>query len=383
MKLGETLVKKGLLTKAQLEVALKSHLIFGGHLGTNLIETGLLDEDTLGEVLATSAGVPYVASHLLTEIRPSTISTFPNRIAEEYRAIPFKIEDNALHVAFVDPRDLRSLDAVKFATGRNVVAWIAPEVRILQALERYYGVERRARYIRLDHRLHAPQQVSRADRRAAPSSPTHEDPRYLSAQDSEAMFGYGRPWQDVADELFKGDSAESSPPKTLMSLPELAERYGRADSRDDLARTALEFAAGRTHRMLLMFVRANWATVWIERGFTIPDVARSGAKFDVTTEALFRALMENDHYFGALPKDKEARAFYDRLGVAAPTELLLIPIYVNDQLVAAALADGGPKGRIEGEVLDLRKAFRLFSTALLMVALRKTLRDVARPLAHT
>ena len=174
MKLGEILIKKGVLTEAQLELALQSQLIFGGHLGTSLIETGMLDEDTLGEVLASFSGVPYAARHLLAHIRPAAIKAVPRKIAEEYRVVPIRLEGTSVHLAFVNPRDLGALDALKFATGRNVVAWIAPEVRIYQALEKYYGVARRARYIKLDCRLDEPRHVSPARDVAAPIPSTDE-----------------------------------------------------------------------------------------------------------------------------------------------------------------------------------------------------------------
>jgi hypothetical protein len=38
MKLGERFIQQGLLTPARLESALKAQLIFGGHLGTVLLE---------------------------------------------------------------------------------------------------------------------------------------------------------------------------------------------------------------------------------------------------------------------------------------------------------------------------------------------------------
>ena len=43
MKLGTALVKEGVITPEQLEEALKAQVIFGGKLGTNLIELGYLD----------------------------------------------------------------------------------------------------------------------------------------------------------------------------------------------------------------------------------------------------------------------------------------------------------------------------------------------------
>ena len=381
MKLGEILIERGVLTRTQLDLALKAQLIFGGHLGTSLIETGLLDEDTLGQVLSSSAGVPYAPRHLLAHVRPAAIKAVPKKIAEEYSVVPIRLEGTSVHLAFVNPRDLRALDALKFATGRNVVAWIAPEVRVLQALEKYYGVARRARYIKLDYRLDEPRRASAVCDEAAPIPPTDEA-SFLSSSEPDAAIGYGRPWQEVANELFGLDSAEREPPASLMSIPELAERYCRAESRGDLARAVLDFTAGRADRMLLMFVRGNRASVWEDRGFGLSDGVRSDAAFEVTSEAVFRLLMGNDYYYGALPKDEEILSFYARLGTHAPAELLLIPIHVNDHLVALALADGGLKGRIEGDVDEFLKAFRLFSTAVLMVALRKNLRDVARPVTR-
>jgi hypothetical protein len=43
MKLGEILIRDGVLTKRQLDIALKAQLLVGGHLGTNLIELGYVD----------------------------------------------------------------------------------------------------------------------------------------------------------------------------------------------------------------------------------------------------------------------------------------------------------------------------------------------------
>ena len=252
-------------------------------------------------------------------------------------------------------------------------------MRILQALETYYGAERRARFIKLDHKLAERPQSSPARGKAARATPK-DDFVSFAPVDPQTEFGYDRPWQEVAEEHFGRDFAEHDPPKPMMSLPELAESFCRADSRDDLARAALDFGAGRAHRMLLMIVRTNRASVWQERGFSLADGVRSDAQFDVTTDALFRTLLGNDHFYGALPTNDEARSFFDRLGVAAPAELVLVPIHVNDRLVAAALADSGPKGRMEGDVHDFLRAFRLFSTAVLMVALRKNLRDAAQPL---
>lgn len=396
MRLGEILMEQGLLTEQQLEMALTSQLLCGGHLGTSLIELGFLDEGTLGTILSKASGVPYARPELFENIAMPTINTVSRKVAKAYEVVPLKLTDNAVHLALVDPKNLQSLDELSFAIGRRVIPWIAPEVRIFQALERYYGLKRRARYVALDSRLNktvrpSPRRPAEVSYDLGDAEPVSMDEAlsngYFSEEGQDASYGFGRPWREIAEELESRESAalamkSSRPAGSLMSIPELAERYCQAGSRDDLAWAALDFGAGRAERMLLMFVRGNCASVWQERGFSLPDGTRRNATFEVTSEALFRLPMGNDHYHGALPPSDECRSFYRTLGVDAPAELLLAPIHVNDHLVAAALADGGTQGRIHGEADEFVKAFRLFSTAVLMVALRKQLRDNACPVTR-
>jgi hypothetical protein len=381
MKLGELLIRMGVLNDAQLKLALERQLVFGGHVGTSLIEMGMVDEETLGQALSRSTGVPYAPRHFLDHVDPEAIKTVPRKLAETYQAVPIKVEHRSVHLAFVNPKDLTALDALRFATGRSIVAWIAPEVRVLWALETYYGVTRRARYIKLDPRLDQPQLPPRP---AEYTPPSHYigSTGALTPTEHDATYGLGRPWQEVADELFGLDCPEIDQRDAVMSLPGLADRYCRAESRDDLARAALDFTTGRASRALLMFVRANQASVWEERGIGGSNATRRAATFEVTAEPIFRLLMGSDHFFGVLPEDREILSFYSRMEMEPPKELLLIPIHVNDHLVAVALIDGGANGRIEGEVVEFTKAFRLFSSAVLMVALRKNLREAARPMAR-
>jgi len=60
MKVGNMLVKHNIITEAQLEEALRNQVIFGGKIGTNLIELGYISADKLAEFLSKSKGVPAV-----------------------------------------------------------------------------------------------------------------------------------------------------------------------------------------------------------------------------------------------------------------------------------------------------------------------------------
>src|SRR5262245_2306824 len=171
-RIGERLIEKGLITETQLEAALKAQLIVGGHLGTCMIELGLLDEASLGKALSESYGVPYAPAEVLEDVPESTIRVVPRKIAEEYRVVPFRVQQKTLHMAMVNPASLHALDTLSFATAMRIVPWVAPEIRIYQALERYYGVARRVRYIGICQSLDSPFSGSQGSKSAMDSAVT-------------------------------------------------------------------------------------------------------------------------------------------------------------------------------------------------------------------
>ena len=149
MRLGEMLLAHEMIDERQLKAALDAQLIYGGHLGTCLIELGYLDVETLGNTLSQSFKVNHVHRETIENLPSQIVGVLPKRLVERHCAVPFQLNDNVLHVAMIDPRNLLALDELSFASGYRVEAWVAPEVVIVHAMERHYGVARKLRHIRL------------------------------------------------------------------------------------------------------------------------------------------------------------------------------------------------------------------------------------------
>ncbi|WNG16088.1 hypothetical protein [Cystobacter fuscus] len=146
--LGAHLVRKGLLTQTQLDEALKSQLIYGGSLGTNLVELGMLDLATLGQALSDTYHFPLVTEAELAAVTTQTVALLRPELARHHLAFPLVVEGRRLRVAMAEPQDPRHVDALAFATGMRIVPSILPEPRLLQVLERHYGITRPVRPIR-------------------------------------------------------------------------------------------------------------------------------------------------------------------------------------------------------------------------------------------
>ncbi|MDH3454782.1 MAG: general secretion pathway protein GspE, partial [Desulfuromonadales bacterium] len=81
VKLGELLIKRNFLTQAQLEEALQAQVIFGGKLGTVLIEMGLITEDKLAEILANLIGMPCAKPGQMQDIPEHIIKIISPELA--------------------------------------------------------------------------------------------------------------------------------------------------------------------------------------------------------------------------------------------------------------------------------------------------------------
>ena len=153
MRLGEFFVSKGIISNAQLEEALRGQLIFGGHLGTCLLEMGYIEEDVLGRSLSELFGVGYAPPHLFDNIPRAAIERLPRRLVEKHFAVPFDLRERNLDVGLIDPRNLPALDELAFATG------LATELVVAEIVARPRAAEI-VRHVRdddaavADHRLH-------------------------------------------------------------------------------------------------------------------------------------------------------------------------------------------------------------------------------------
>lgn len=144
-KIGQILIRRGKITAAQLRDALRTQQFFGGYLGSHLINLGFIDEASLGETLSEIYRVPFAPYESIRLAKPETIAKIPADLAQRLRVIPLHIDGNRIHLAMLNPRDAAAVKEVTAVTGLIVAPWVAPEFRIVHALDRHYRVRREKR----------------------------------------------------------------------------------------------------------------------------------------------------------------------------------------------------------------------------------------------
>jgi hypothetical protein len=151
-RLGELLVAAKLLTPEQLEQALRAQVMWGGRLGTNIIELGFLDLDQLSDALGRQHGMPAALARHFDMTNAALQRKLSPEFAERYAAVPLmQVASGRVVVASIgrmEPRGIAILADELESTPANIVISVAAELRIRYHLERAFGIPRGARFLR-------------------------------------------------------------------------------------------------------------------------------------------------------------------------------------------------------------------------------------------
>jgi len=137
-RLGDILIREGVVTPAQLDEALKYQGVHGGRLGSALVKLNLANEDDITEVLSNQFGVPSVNLSSF-DIEESVLKLIPAEVARKYMLIPISRTGASLTIAMADPSNVFAQDDIKFMTGYHVEPVVTSENAIRKAIEKYFG----------------------------------------------------------------------------------------------------------------------------------------------------------------------------------------------------------------------------------------------------
>ena len=131
--IGECLRQAGIVTEADLQLALVEHKRSGERLGSVLIRMGLATERQIAKALAYQLGFPYVD---LAETPPdaAAVVLIPKDVALARNCIAVAVEKKILTVAMSDPLMFTLVQDLEFRTGYRVKQAVATRDEIIEAI---------------------------------------------------------------------------------------------------------------------------------------------------------------------------------------------------------------------------------------------------------
>jgi type IV pilus assembly protein PilB len=137
-RIGDLLLREGLVTQDQLNKALQEQRHNGTRVGYNLVKLGYVKETDLTRMLARQHKMPAVD---LTKFQVDAriAKLIPGELALKHSVLPLKRDGRTLTVAMSDPATLSVLDDIKFITRLDIFPVIAGEFTLRNQIEKFYA----------------------------------------------------------------------------------------------------------------------------------------------------------------------------------------------------------------------------------------------------
>ena len=346
-KIGELLIQHKLITQQQLDEALKAQRMYGGKLGTNLVEKGFLDDTKLAQFLAKQFQMPSATFGDFEAISPEILKLVNREIATRKKIIPLRMEKKLI-VAISDPNDLDVIDEISFQSGKGVQVVVAPEIWIVAALERYYNVARDIRFIRV------------ADSVIAPG--------FEEMEDRISIVPVG--------EEIKAESYRS-----VVPMPTYVERLITTKSKEDVFDALLDFLGPVFPRMAVFVNRGKAYSGWVIRGFAMRARDFATVQIPSSEETALKELFDTGaEYHGRLssmPQNAQALA---PLNLPDTQRIHMFPVPFKGKSIAAILgvSEGEQEDISEGTIGTVNLACQKAGMALEMLHLQKKIEDLPK-----
>lgn len=316
----DMLLNADLINRDQFEEALRNRVLYGGKIGTSLIELGYISEEELARFLSDKLSVPYVNQDQLLHIPQKVIELLPRELALKYGAIPLSLEKKRLSLVMSDPADLIAIDEISFITGYSIRPLITPEVRLIQALGIYYQTPVDFRFQKVIDRIEA-EQIDLIEPLDEELSPTNLDE--ASLDEVEIVEGAG--WSERI---------------RFFAPSELSKGLARADSREEIADLVIAYLAGRFERAAIFMIRNDSATGWKGVLNQEPIIEITEICIPLGEPSVLKTVVDGAGlYLGPFTDTPMNRKLLEGMGGGRPKSVLLAPLIVSGRIVTILYAD--------------------------------------------
>jgi len=341
----EQLVSTGVLTRQMAEKVLSHAGQNGMATSISLLTLTTLGEDCLAQFLSRQLDRPCFEPRRMQELPPVLREFLSIDQALKYRVLPLRLEQQGLVVAMADPSDKQNLHLLAELIGYPPIPLVAPELRLLQAIQRCYGMELP------DHE----QSLLEKKRSAAnvPSTLVEEAPDEALLEEAEIVEDepLQRPEEPAAD---------------------LNSGLAEARCRDDVADALMAHLAGQFDRLALFLYRNGVLQGWRALVGHTPLPGFSESRLSTADSTILQSVLTDQSPFLGRIFEPNLRAQLSRALGAAPERVSMLPLILAGRSVGLLYVEDAGHNICE-RVAELRNLLAKTACALEILILRQKL----------
>ena len=355
------LVGSDYMSAAELEEVTQATVLYGGRLGTAVVEAGLMTPDELDRALAQHHDLPEIPVEWLKKPDPAARTAIHLDLVKRHRAFPLHFEKRTLHVGMLDPRDSAVLDALAFASSCLIAPYPLSELRFAELMQRIHGVAPSPRIAALLDAGH----LARVQRGRAALRETRRLEQ--EAGPHELVLGPLAADLELVDEVtFQAMSAQPAPEiaaweppleLTAPAAPAPAARATVASPRAEQLRRAEEALRGASQRGMVIDAALELAGGFAELAalFVVRDgvaaglrAVRAGESFEIESivaplggEGVLADAVRAGHAVKRAPTAALDKVVAKALRSEASAELAAFPIAIGGRVVNLLVVQPG------------------------------------------
>ena len=358
--LGELLRAARLLDSKQLSEAIEYQCIYGGKLGTSLIELGLIDENQLAKALSKQLKRHYIKPKLLMNVPSSVLKLIPAETALKYQVVPYHKDGQKLYVGLNETDNRSCIDELSSLLDCTIVPLAIPEIRLMLALKKHYNMQISLRYEtiagQMNRRMKAAEKISPRQQRQ--KTKRQRSPR--AELDTEPSLTDASAWPLLGDTLYPPEEEEQenhyddrSAQKKETGTASLFQKLANPQDREDIARAIIAHLKIDYPECALLMVRKDTATGWLASGengiekFEHIDISlKNNSVFGLVAAS-------SSYYLGPMLDSRENHIILDFFSTKRPQDVLVMPITVQQRLVSFLYIQGNLEA-LEKQLTELQ-----------------------------
>jgi len=343
----DLLVESGLINAEHFEEALRNCMLSGGQVSTSLLELGLVKEDQLARFLSRRLKVPFFDPLPLTFIPQEVLTLISAEMAIQHRVLPLSRDRQGLSLAVADPSDAEALEEFGNLTGCVIKPLVAPEVRLLKAVQEYYRIA-----------------LSPRDQRMLELCEVQQ------IQAPILSFEAGEEAELEEAEIIEDDEFSTDPEQ---GMSELAVAFSAVRDRQEVIRILMQYMGQVFERAAVFLVRENEITGWkaVCRQQEINDFG--SFSIPLGFPSVLKTVVEGkSFYLGPIASEGLNEDLLRSLGGDKPEAALLVPVTLDGRVVNLLYGDGDP-GQLVAQVGALQRLQEMAGLAFRILILKNRL----------
>ncbi len=376
--LGEHLLAEALLSDEQLHEAIEYQSIYGGKLGTSLIELGLIEEEQTARALSRQLNLHFIKPEFLMRVQPDTLALIPRKIALKHRIVPYHQDGKKLFAALHDATNLQLIDELSFQLDHIIIPLAMPEIRLLLALKKYYDLPLSPRYetlaVQLNRRRQAIQKkIAKNKPETTLAVTTTSD--YPQEPDPGEKTEDTSQWPLLGDQDYPDETNNVSPPGPIAT-PEgstksgdIRQQLATAEDRNDISGALITALQRKFPRCGLVMVRKETINGWMASGNKTRQQFEQ-LSFPLQVDSIFSRVVNTDaEVLGPLSDSDHNHRILQFFDATLPQTALAVPLRVEQRLVSILYIQG-PAEQLSQHLYDIHRLTEKAELAFKLLIIR-------------